>query len=52
VDNAYVEVSASEIPLMDGSASPFVFLLQSAGLEAQNAPKNSFELKSLFELMK
>ncbi|TDO99054.1 UDP-3-O-acyl-N-acetylglucosamine deacetylase [Marinomonas balearica] len=39
VDNAYVEVSASEIPLMDGSASPFVFLLQSAGLEEQDAPK-------------
>ncbi|ADZ91748.1 UDP-3-O-acyl-N-acetylglucosamine deacetylase [Marinomonas mediterranea] len=39
VDNAYVEVSASEIPLMDGSASPFVFLLQSAGLEEQSAPK-------------
>lgn len=39
VDNAYVEVSASELPLMDGSASPFVFLLQSAGLEEQNAYK-------------
>ncbi|BFM48589.1 UDP-3-O-acyl-N-acetylglucosamine deacetylase [Marinomonas sp. THO17] len=45
VDNAYVEVSASEIPLMDGSASPFVFLLQSAGLEAQNAPKKFIRVK-------
>ncbi|MBJ7553281.1 UDP-3-O-acyl-N-acetylglucosamine deacetylase [Marinomonas spartinae] len=45
VDNAYVEVSASEIPLMDGSASPFVFLLQSAGLEAQNAPKKFIRIK-------
>ncbi|GAB3482551.1 UDP-3-O-acyl-N-acetylglucosamine deacetylase [Marinomonas epiphytica] len=45
VDNAYVEVSASEIPLMDGSASPFVFLLQSAGLEAQNAPKKFIKIK-------
>jgi UDP-3-O-[3-hydroxymyristoyl] N-acetylglucosamine deacetylase len=39
VDNAYVEVSASELPLMDGSASPFVFLLQSAGIEEQDAYK-------------
>lgn len=45
VDNAYVEVSASEIPLMDGSASPFVFLLQSAGLEEQNAPKKFIRIK-------
>jgi len=39
VDNAFVEVSASELPLMDGSASPFVFLLQSAGIEEQDAYK-------------
>jgi len=39
VDNAFVEVSASEVPIMDGSAGPFVFLLQSAGLEEQSAPK-------------
>lgn len=45
VDNAYVEVSASEVPLMDGSASPFVFLLQSAGLEAQSAPKKFIRIK-------
>lgn len=39
IDNAYVELSASEVPIMDGSAGPFVFLLQSAGLEEQEAPK-------------
>ncbi len=39
VDNAYVDVSAPEVPIMDGSAGPFVFLIQSAGVEEQNAPK-------------
>lgn len=39
VDNAYVEISAPEVPIMDGSAGPFVFLIQSAGLEEQDAPK-------------
>lgn len=39
IDNAYVEVTAAEVPIMDGSASPFVFLLQSAGVVDQNAPK-------------
>jgi UDP-3-O-[3-hydroxymyristoyl] N-acetylglucosamine deacetylase len=39
VDNAYVDLSAEEVPIMDGSAGPFVFLLQSAGIEEQNAPK-------------
>jgi len=39
IDNAYVELSAEEVPIMDGSASPFVFLLQSAGMEEQAAPK-------------
>ncbi|MEK6593765.1 MAG: UDP-3-O-acyl-N-acetylglucosamine deacetylase, partial [Pseudomonadota bacterium] len=39
VDNAYVDVTAPEVPIMDGSAGPFVFLLQSAGIEEQNAPK-------------
>lgn len=45
VDNAYVEVSSSEVPLMDGSASPFVFLLQSAGIEEQNAAKKFIRIK-------
>ncbi len=39
VDNAFIDLSAAEVPIMDGSAAPFVFLLQSAGLEEQNAPK-------------
>jgi UDP-3-O-[3-hydroxymyristoyl] N-acetylglucosamine deacetylase len=39
VDNAIVEVSAPEVPIMDGSAGPFVFLLQSAGIEELKAPK-------------
>ncbi len=39
IDNAYVDLSAPEVPIMDGSAGPFVFLLQSAGLVEQNAPK-------------
>jgi UDP-3-O-[3-hydroxymyristoyl] N-acetylglucosamine deacetylase len=39
VDNAFVDLTAAEVPIMDGSAAPFVFLLQSAGLEEQSAPK-------------
>jgi UDP-3-O-[3-hydroxymyristoyl] N-acetylglucosamine deacetylase len=39
IDNALVDVSAGEVPIMDGSAGPFVFLLQSAGIEEQKAPK-------------
>lgn len=39
IDNAYVEISAPEVPIMDGSAGPFVFLIQSAGIEEQEAPK-------------
>lgn len=39
IDNAYVELSAEEVPIMDGSAGPFVFLLQSAGIAEQAAPK-------------
>ena len=39
IDNAHVEVSAPEVPIMDGSAGPFVFLLQSAGFEEQRKPK-------------
>ena len=45
VDNAYVDVSAPEVPIMDGSAGPFVFLVQSAGVEDQNAPKRFIRIK-------
>jgi len=39
IDNAYVDLSAPEVPIMDGSAGPFVFLLQSAGIVEQSRPK-------------
>lgn len=45
IDNAIVEVSASEVPIMDGSAGPFVFLLQSAGILEQEAPKRFLRVK-------
>lgn len=46
IDNAYVDVTSSEVPVMDGSAGPFVFLLQSAGLCEQNAPKRFIRIKT------
>lgn len=39
IDNAYIDVNAPEVPIMDGSAAPFVFLIQSAGIREQNAAK-------------
>lgn len=45
IDNAYVELSAPEVPIMDGSAGPFVFLLQSAGIEEQDQPKQFIRIK-------
>ncbi|MEX2489746.1 MAG: UDP-3-O-acyl-N-acetylglucosamine deacetylase [Pseudomonadales bacterium] len=45
VDNAHVEVSAPELPIMDGSAATFVFLIQSAGIEDQDAPKKFLRIK-------
>ncbi|MCG8673094.1 MAG: UDP-3-O-acyl-N-acetylglucosamine deacetylase [Pseudomonadales bacterium] len=45
IDNAYVDLSAGEVPIMDGSAGPFVFLLQSAGIEEQNALKKFIRIK-------
>ncbi|HEX7369427.1 MAG TPA: UDP-3-O-acyl-N-acetylglucosamine deacetylase, partial [Rhodanobacteraceae bacterium] len=45
IDNAYVDLSAPEVPIMDGSAGPFVFLLQSAGIEEQSAPKRFIRIK-------
>ena len=45
IDNAYIELSAAEVPIMDGSAGPFVFLVQSAGIEEQNAPKRFIRIK-------
>jgi len=45
IDNAYVDLSASEVPIMDGSAGPFVFLIQSAGIAEQDAPKKFIRIK-------
>ena len=45
IDNAYVDLSASEVPIMDGSAGPFVFLLQSAGIEQQDVDKRFIRIK-------
>ena len=45
IDNAFVDVSAPEVPIMDGSAGPFVFLIQSAGVEEQNAAKRFIRIK-------
>ena len=45
IDNAIIDVSAAEVPIMDGSAGPFVFLLQSAGVEEQDSPKQYIRIK-------
>lgn len=45
IDNAYVDLSAPEVPIMDGSAGPFVFLIQSAGIEEQPAAKRFIRIK-------
>ena len=45
VDNAYVDISADEVPIMDGSSGPFVFLLQSAGIVEQQAAKRFIRIK-------
>lgn len=50
IDNVYVELTAGEVPIMDGSASPFVFLLQSAGVEEQPAAKRFIRIKKPVEV--
>jgi UDP-3-O-[3-hydroxymyristoyl] N-acetylglucosamine deacetylase len=45
IDNLHVDLSAAEVPIMDGSAGPFVFLLQSAGIEEQNAAKKFIRIR-------
>ena len=50
IDNAYVDLTGSEVPIMDGSASPFVFLIQSAGIEQQPAPKRFFRIRRAVEV--
>lgn len=45
IDNAMIDVSSAEVPIMDGSAGPFVFLIQSAGVVEQNSPKQYIRIK-------
>jgi UDP-3-O-[3-hydroxymyristoyl] N-acetylglucosamine deacetylase len=45
IDNAFVDLSAPEVPIMDGSAGPFVFLIQSAGVEEQYVPKQFLRIR-------
>lgn len=45
IDNAYIDLNAPEVPIMDGSAGPFVFLVQSAGIEEQNVAKQFIRIK-------
>ena len=50
IDNCFVELSAPEVPIMDGSAGPFVFLVQSAGIEEQNALKRLVRIRKPVEV--
>ncbi len=50
VDNLYVDITAEEVPILDGSAASFVFLLQSAGIELQNAPRRFIRLLKTVEV--
>lgn len=50
IDNAHVDLTASEVPIMDGSAGPFVFLIQSAGIEEQAAPKKFIRIRKTVQV--
>lgn len=50
IDNLYVDITAEEVPILDGSAASFVFLLQSAGIEQQRAPKRFIRVTRLVEV--
>jgi len=50
IDNCFVDVSADEVPIMDGSAAPFVFLVQSAGILEQGAPKRFTLIRKAVEV--
>ena len=50
VDNLYVDITAEEVPILDGSASSFVYLLQSAGIELQRAPRKFVRVKRAVEV--
>lgn len=51
IDNIYVEVNNAELPIMDGSSGPFIFLLQSAGIEEQEAAKKFIRVKQEIEVI-
>jgi UDP-3-O-[3-hydroxymyristoyl] N-acetylglucosamine deacetylase len=50
IDNLYVDITAEEVPILDGSASSFVYLLQSAGIELQNEPKRFIRILQTVEI--
>jgi UDP-3-O-[3-hydroxymyristoyl] N-acetylglucosamine deacetylase len=50
IDNAWIDLDAPEVPILDGSAAPFIFLIQSAGIEEQNAPKRFIRVKEAVEV--
>jgi UDP-3-O-[3-hydroxymyristoyl] N-acetylglucosamine deacetylase len=50
IDNAFVELTAPEVPIMDGSAGPFVFLIQSAGIQEQASPKRFMRIKKTVQI--
>ncbi|MPM52092.1 UDP-3-O-acyl-N-acetylglucosamine deacetylase [bioreactor metagenome] len=50
IDNLYVDITAEEVPILDGSSASFVFLLQSAGVEKQNAPKRFIRVTKPVEI--
>jgi UDP-3-O-[3-hydroxymyristoyl] N-acetylglucosamine deacetylase len=50
LDNLYIDITAEEVPILDGSAASFVFLLQSAGIELQDAPKRFLRVKKTVEI--
>ncbi len=52
IDNLYVDLTAEEVPIMDGSASPFLYLIQSAGVEEQNVSKRFIKITKTIEVRK
>ncbi|NBV95698.1 MAG: UDP-3-O-[3-hydroxymyristoyl] N-acetylglucosamine deacetylase, partial [Actinobacteria bacterium] len=50
IDNVWLDLDAAEVPILDGSSSPFVFLIQSAGIVEQNVPKRFLRIKKPVEI--
>src|SRR5262249_49713298 len=51
IDNATIEIDGSEVPVMDGSSDPFIFLIEMAGMVEQNTPRRMIEILSPVEVM-